>query len=71
MILNSFSVPIINIAVKAVFDINIYEVRAVRLAVEHWAPLWVRQRLIVFTDNTATFRGVKKGYLDSSANDDL
>ena len=27
--------------------------------------------MLVFIDNTATFRGIKKGYLDSSVNDDL
>ena len=53
------------------FDINVYEVRAVRLALEQWAPRWRHQRLVIFTDNNATFRGIKKGYLDSTANIDL
>jgi hypothetical protein len=70
-ILNSFSIPVIDADEKATFDINIYEVRAVRLALEQWGPQWRHQRLVIFTDNNATFRGIQKGYLDSSANNDL
>jgi hypothetical protein len=68
---NLFSVPVIDVDQGAPFDINVYEVRAVRLALEQWAPQWRHQRLVIFTDNNATFRGIKKGYLDSTANIDL
>jgi len=71
MISNSFSIPVIDVNQRAVFDINIYEVRAVRLALEQWGPRWRHQRLVIFIDNNATFRGIKKGYLDSIANTDL
>jgi ribonuclease HI len=62
---------VIDVDQEATFDINIYEVRAVRLALEQWGPQWRHQRLVIFTDNNATFRGIKKGYLDNTANNDL
>ena len=71
MISNSFSIPVIDVNQRAVFDINIYEVRAVRLALEQWGPRWRHQRLVIFTDNNATFREIKKDYLNSTANTDL
>ena len=61
----------IDVDQEVVFDINVYEVRVVRLALEQWGPQWRHQRLVIFTDNTATFRGIKKGHLDSTANTDL
>lgn len=53
------------------FDINVFEVRAVLRALERWGHLWEHQKLFIFTDNTPTFRGIEKGSLKSSANDDL
>jgi hypothetical protein len=38
LILNLFSIPVINADEKVTFDINIYKVRAVRLALEQWGP---------------------------------
>jgi hypothetical protein len=52
-------------------DINIFEVRAVRRSVELWGHLFSHQRLLVFTENMATYNGITKGTLNSSANDDL
>ena len=52
-------------------DINIFEVQAVRRSVELWGHLFSRQRLLVFTDNMATYAGITKGTLNSSTNDEL
>ena len=52
-------------------DINIFEVRATLVAIRLWGHLWTHQRLLLFTDNQATFHGISKGTLNSSANADL
>ena len=54
-----------------VLDINVFEVEAVGIALQKWGYRWKHQRLIAFTDNTATFRGILKGTLNSSANSNL
>lgn len=48
-------------------DINTYEVRAILLAFERWGPLWRHQHVVIRTDNSAAFRGIVKGTLDSTA----
>jgi hypothetical protein len=50
---------------------HIFEVRAVRRSVELWGHLFSHQRLLVFTDNMATYAGIAKGTLNSSANGEL
>jgi hypothetical protein len=52
-------------------DINIFEVRATVIALQHWGHLFAHQRLVLSTDNKATFHGITKGTLNSSANNDL
>jgi hypothetical protein len=52
-------------------DINIFKVRVVQRSVELWGHLFSHQRLLVFIDNMATYNGITKGTLNSSANNDL
>ena len=68
---NSFALENDRATDNTPFDINIFEVQAVRLAIEYWSSCWRHQVLDVYTDNKTTFYGIQKGYIDSAANDDL
>lgn len=64
-----FSHPIV--AIDTVFDINIYEMLAVQVAIQHWGKKWQGKRAIVYTDNTTVFQGFQKQSLASPANASL
>ena len=68
---NSFALESDRATNNTPFDINIFEVRAVRLAIEYWGSRWRHQVLHVYTDNKTTFYGIQKGYIDGAANDNL
>lgn len=54
--------------VDGVFDINIWEVRAVLRALQLWASQWKGLRLVVHTDNNTTLARFSKQSLSSPAN---
>lgn len=41
--------------------INVLELRAILFSFERWAHIWKSQRVVVFTDNSAAFYGLRKG----------
>jgi ribonuclease HI len=50
------------------FDINIYEVKAILLAFQTYAPRWRRKRVYVYTDSKTAAAGLRKSTLHSPAN---
>jgi hypothetical protein len=68
LVKNSYAIPYVT---DQILDINIFEVEAVRIALQKWGPCWEHQRLVIFTNNSATHRGILKGTLDSPANKNL
>jgi hypothetical protein len=68
---NSFAIENARPTGGLTFDINIFEVRAVRMSIEYWGRQWGHQALYVYTDNKTTFYGLQKGYIDGGANEDL
>jgi reverse transcriptase-like protein len=64
----AFAVPLPHFDSDAQFDINIYEMEAITLALQLWGPLWASSTVQVFTDNTTAALGLSKQTLKSPAN---
>ena len=64
----AFAVPLPHFDSDAQFDINIYEMEAITLALQLWGPLWASSTVRVFTDNTTSALGLSKQTLKSPAN---
>ena len=63
---NAFAVPIPQSA-----HINIHELEAILIAMKMWSKCWYRAELVLYTDSTNAFNGLKKLTLHEEANTPL
>lgn len=47
--------------------IAVHEAQAILLALRKWSSAWCGKRVIIFTDNTNVFDGLRKGYIKGKA----
>jgi len=64
---NAFSIPFTR-STDASFDINIYEMEAIKFALRTWGPIWASSKVMVFTDSKSSELGLIKQTLRSPAN---
>ena len=64
---NAFSIPFIQ-STDTSFDINIYEMEAIKFALRTWGPIWASSKVMVFTDSKSSELGLIKQTLRSPAN---
>ena len=57
---HTFAVPLPHSGLHDPFDINLYEMEAIKFALQLWSPLWASSTVRVFTDNTTSALGLLK-----------
>lgn len=67
----AFATPLPTQEEGTVFDINVYEVQAILIALRKNALNWKRYRVVIHTDSATAQRGLRKNTLSGPANDPL